>query len=97
MSTHSVALFVGDFERLHTDRQNVTNVYSHLGTLYQTEYATNLAPKLLATVEQYTGVKYALPKLDLMAVPEIATVSAMDGWGLNNFRYVSRWRMERGN
>uniref|UniRef100_A0A2S2QZ70 Thyrotropin-releasing hormone-degrading ectoenzyme n=1 Tax=Sipha flava TaxID=143950 RepID=A0A2S2QZ70_9HEMI len=89
ISTSSVAFFVGDFERLAcTDCHDVTNVYSHLGNLYQIEYITRAAPDLLNTLETYINVTYSLPKLDLLAIPRLST-SVMEGWGLSAYREQS--------
>lgn len=84
MSTCLIAYFVGEFECLENDRQNLS-VYSHLGNLYQTEYASKMAPGLLNVMERYTGIGYSLPKLDLLALPELG-LGAMENWGLNTYR-----------
>lgn len=87
MSTILVAFFVGEFETLPNKMsKNFINVYSHLGYLYQTEYASAVIPDLLSNMETYTGIKHALPKLDLLAVPELS-LGAMENWGLNTYRY----------
>lgn len=90
MSTSSVAFFVGQFECLDcNDRQSLVDVYSHLGSLYQTEYVDGVASDLLETMENYTAVKYGLPKLNLLAVPELG-LDAAGNWGLNMHRCESK-------
>lgn len=86
MSTCLIAYFVGEFEHLENERQNLY-VYSHLGNLYQTEYASKMAPGLLKAMEHYTGIEYGLPKLDLLAVPELG-LGAMENWGLNIYQWA---------
>jgi len=86
MSTYLVALFVGEFECIdYDDRQSLTDVYSHLGSLYQTGYIDETASNQLLAMENYTGVKYDLPKLNLLAVPELG-FGAVENWGLNIYR-----------
>lgn len=87
MPTFAVAYFVGEFERLNDDgnRLGPIDVYSHLGSLYQIESANVAAPGLLAALEQYTGVEYALPKLNLLAVPDLGTAVTAT-WGLTACR-----------
>ena len=48
-------------------------------------FALNLGKKLLTSYEKYFGIKYPLPKLDLIAVPDFAA-GAMENWGAITFR-----------
>ncbi|XP_025208516.1 endoplasmic reticulum aminopeptidase 1-like isoform X2 [Melanaphis sacchari] len=84
MSTCSVAFFSGEFELFRKTGQKI-NVYSHLGHLYQIEYVTNEALGLLEAMENYTGIPYAMPELNLLAVPVLG-LEQVDSWGLTTYR-----------
>jgi len=82
ISTYLVAFFVGDFYAMKT--RNVA-IYTHASYIGQAEYMANKSSYLLEAMEEYTGVDYLLPKLDLLAVPDFAA-GAMENWGLNTYR-----------
>lgn len=82
--TFLVTYFVGEFESLDKSHQKLINVYSHLGNLYQIEYINGVTSSLLKVIENYTGIKYTLPKLDLVALPELS-LDAVEQWGLNTY------------
>jgi aminopeptidase N len=80
MSTYMVNLFVGEFVP-NTNGSNVTvytqKLFAARRKLIQTE-----APKYLQVMSDYTGVRYTLPKLDLLFAP-CRVCYAMESWGLN--------------
>lgn len=86
ISTCLVAFFIGDYERVNDNQQNLINVYSYLGSLYQVEYVTREMPDLLKVIEEYTNVSFPMDKLDILTVPELG-LGAMENWGLNFYRY----------
>ena len=49
------------------------------------KFSLELGKKLLTSYEKYFGIKYPLPKLDLIAVPDFAA-GAMENWGAITFR-----------
>ncbi|XP_050434301.1 thyrotropin-releasing hormone-degrading ectoenzyme-like [Adelges cooleyi] len=83
MSTYLVAFFVGEIASLKSSSK--VNVYTRSDYLEQTQYALGIAPKLLEAMELFTGIKYKLPKLDLVALPDLG-FGAMENLGMNTFR-----------
>ena len=55
------------------------------GNISKGKYALDLGKKLLNEYEKYFGIKYPLPKLDLIAIPDFAA-GAMENWGAITFR-----------
>jgi len=81
MSSYLFVLTVGDLERVAADAGGVTvGVVTTQGKTEQGRFALDSAVKLLAYYNDYFGVKYPLPKLDLIAVPG-GFGGAMENWG----------------
>jgi len=81
MSTYLFVLVAGDLERLTGDANAVTvGVVTVAGKREQGRYALASAIDLLRYYNDYFGVKYPLPKLDLIAVPG-SVGGAMENWG----------------
>jgi aminopeptidase N len=81
MSSYLFVLTVGELERLSADADGVTvGVVTTSGKSGQGRFALDSAVKLLAYYNDYFGVKYPLPKLDLLAVPG-GFGGAMENWG----------------
>lgn len=84
ISTYLVAFFVGEFYAMKTP---AVGIYTHRSYVNQADYIASETPKLLDAMENFTGVPYALPKIDLLAIPDFAA-GAMENWGMNTYRYV---------
>ncbi|MBK5650088.1 MULTISPECIES: M1 family metallopeptidase [Bradyrhizobium] len=85
MSTYLFELTVGDLERITADAGGVTiGVVTTAGKSGQGRFALDSAVQLLAYYNDYFGVKYPLPKLDLIAVPG-GFGGAMENWGAITF------------
>jgi aminopeptidase N len=81
MSTYLFVLVAGDLERLTGNANGVTvGVVTVAGKREQGRYALASAIDILAYYNDYFGVKYPLPKLDLIAVPG-SVGGAMENWG----------------
>ncbi|MDH2383521.1 M1 family metallopeptidase [Bradyrhizobium sp. CER78] len=81
MSSYLFVLTVGELERVTADAGGVTvGVVTTAGKSGQGRFALDSAVKLLGYYNDYFGVKYPLPKLDLIAVPG-GFGGAMENWG----------------
>lgn len=81
MSTYLFVLTVGELERITAEAEGVTiGVVATTGKAAKGQFALESAVKLLARFNDYFGVKYPLPKLDLIAVPG-GFGGAMENWG----------------
>ena len=86
MSTYLVYLGVGEFEYLVSKiGKTQIRVVTTKGNKSKGKFAIDLGKKLLSSYEKYFGIKYPLPKLDLIAVPDFAA-GAMENWGAITFR-----------
>ncbi len=88
MSTYLVYLGVGNFNRI-SGKVGSTKL-SLITTQGKAEFgriAFQYAKKFIRFYESYFGIKYQLPKLDLLAIPDFAA-GAMENWGAITFREV---------
>jgi aminopeptidase N len=81
MPSYLVVLCAGDFDVL-TGSAGATKVgvYGTQGTGPQLTYALASLERLVPYFENYYGVKYPLPKIDLITVPQFFG-GAMENWG----------------
>lgn len=81
MSTYLFVLTVGELERITAEVDGVTvGVVATAGKAAKGQFALDSGVKLLSWFNDYFGVKYPLPKLDLIAVPG-GFGGAMENWG----------------
>ena len=82
MSTYLLFLGIGDFERIAMKVEGTDiGVVVNRGDAEKGRYALEEAARLLRYYNDYFGVHYALPKLDLVAAPGTITGSSMENWG----------------
>jgi aminopeptidase N len=61
-------------------------VWTPFHQLKQAQYALKVATRILPHVEKLFGIPYALPKLDLIYLPDYKPgAAAMENWGLVTF------------
>jgi tricorn protease interacting factor F2/3 len=89
MSTYLLYLGVGKFEQ-QTAKLGETDVIlaTTPGKKGLGKFAQDEAMKAIRFYERYFGIPYALPKIDLIAIPEFA-MGAMENWGAITFREVA--------
>lgn len=90
MSTYLVAFIVGEFEYIEakTKRGVLVRVFVAPGKKVQARFALQCATKILSFYESYFGIRYPLPVLDLIAIPDFAA-GAMENWGAVTYRETS--------
>jgi aminopeptidase N len=82
ISSYLLFLGVGDLERIATTVDGVEiSVLAKRGDAEHGRFALDSAVQLLRYYNEYFGVRYPLPKLDLIAVPGGGGFSAMENWG----------------
>jgi len=83
MSSYLLFFGVGDFERIARKVNGVdVGIIFKRGDGPRAQYALDAASRILPFYEDYFGVKYPLPKLDLIAGPgESQFFGAMENWG----------------
>lgn len=86
MSTYLIALAVAKLEcrEARIDGTRVA-VYTTPGQLALTGFAHEVMQTCLPRLNDYFGLRYPLPKLDLVGVPDFAA-GAMENWGAMFFR-----------
>lgn len=87
MSPYLLAFVVGELAYTETTNKNgvLIRSYSVPGKEDQTKFSLDYAAKTLEFYDEYFGLPYPLPKLDLIALPDFSS-AAMENWGLVTFR-----------
>ncbi|MBI2631192.1 M1 family metallopeptidase [Candidatus Nomurabacteria bacterium] len=97
MSTYLLAFIVGDFEcieastpsplalPLRRGRGTRVRIFTTPGKKHQAKFALDCAVKILEFYEKYFDIKYPLPALDLIAIPDFSS-GAMENWGAVTYR-----------
>ncbi|MBI2019080.1 M1 family metallopeptidase [Candidatus Daviesbacteria bacterium] len=87
MSAYLLAFIVGEFESVEKKSENgiLVRVFTTPGKKEQGRFALDVACKCLDFYEDYFGIKYPLPVLDMIAIPDFAA-GAMENWGAVTYR-----------
>jgi len=83
MASYLVAIYAGEFETVEGEADGVKlRIITTEGKRASARYALEVAQRVLTYYHQYFGVRYPLPKLDQVAVPNaFSSFGAMENWG----------------
>jgi aminopeptidase N len=85
MSTYLLFIGVGAFEFIEDAGETILRAATMPGMTRHARCSLEFARKTLGFCEEYYSIRYPLPKLDLVAVPDFAS-GAMENWGAITFR-----------
>ncbi len=85
MSTYLLFFGVGKFEFIHDRGKVLMRAATMPGMAAYAKFGLEFGRKALEFSEDYYGIKYPLPKLDLIAIADFAA-GAMENWGAITFR-----------
>eukprot|EP00743_Colponemidia_sp_Colp-15_P003241 GILK01003500.1.p1 GENE.GILK01003500.1~~GILK01003500.1.p1 ORF type:complete len:878 (-),score=175.73 GILK01003500.1:57-2477(-) len=87
MSTYLLAFVVGEFDFVSATTSSGTSVrvYTPLGKADLGRFSLAVAVQAIPFYEKLFDIKYPLPKMDLLAIPDFAA-GAMENWGCVTYR-----------
>ncbi|KAH8332337.1 hypothetical protein KR074_001324 [Drosophila pseudoananassae] len=90
MSTYLVAYSVNDFSHKPSTLPNsaLFRTWARPNAIDQCDFAAEFGPKVLQYYEQFFGIKFPLPKIDQIAIPDFSA-GAMENWGLVTYREIA--------
>jgi len=89
MSSYLLYFGMGEFERLRGKYRNIAlSVVTVPGKIRLGENALDYGRKFLKYYEDYFGVRFPLPKMDLIAIPDFA-ISGMENWGAITYSEIA--------
>ena len=83
MSTYLIAFIVSDFKYAIATKNFL--IWSREGAIEQAKYIAAVGPLLLNEMVKFLDLKYPMPKMDVVAVPDFSA-GAMENWGLTTYR-----------
>ncbi|XP_059490234.1 aminopeptidase N [Neocloeon triangulifer] len=86
MSTYAISFLTSDLMAGPREEDEIVRVFSRPALAEETEYARRVAPKALDYFEKTLGVRFPLPKLDLVALPGFNAPVPAENWGLVFYR-----------
>eukprot|EP00397_Hematodinium_sp_SG-2012_P006175 GEMP01006203.1.p1 GENE.GEMP01006203.1~~GEMP01006203.1.p1 ORF type:complete len:870 (+),score=182.13 GEMP01006203.1:35-2644(+) len=89
MSTYLLAFIVGEFDLLQdvTKEGTIVRCLAVPGKSSQLKFALKCGVKCLEYYNEFFGLPYPLPKMDMIAIPDFAA-GAMENWGLVTYREI---------
>ncbi|MCP4683418.1 MAG: M1 family metallopeptidase [Desulfobacterales bacterium] len=85
MSTYLLFFGVGPFEFIVDEKDNRVRGATMPGMSKHVKFGIDFGRKSLGFCEDFYGIDYPIPKLDLIAIPDFA-FGAMENWGAITFR-----------
>ncbi|XP_068248686.1 aminopeptidase N-like isoform X2 [Palaemon carinicauda] len=88
MSTYLVAFAVSDFHSIQLtadDSPTIIRAVTRAAVQKDTNFAGDVSRKALSFFEQFFHIRFPLPKIDMIALPE-NSFAAMENWGLITYR-----------
>lgn len=87
MSSYLLAFIIGELEHISVKSKRGVKIRIHTtpGKKNQAKFAADFTKQALDYLENYFGIPYPLPVLDLLAIPDFAA-GAMENWGAITFR-----------
>ncbi|TRY78485.1 hypothetical protein TCAL_06176 [Tigriopus californicus] len=86
MSTYLLAFLISEFQpTVGIDSDIDFSIYHMPGKEDQAVKAAEVGPRVLKYYEDYFGIDYPLPKMDMAAIPDFSA-GAMENWGLITYR-----------
>lgn len=67
MSTYLLAFVVTDFEHMESGK---FSVWARAEAIRSAKYALEIGPQILKFYEEFFGISYPLPKMDMISLPD---------------------------
>ena len=83
MSPHLLAFIVSDYDYTENEFETNFRIWHDKAKKDQAKLAADNLPKIVHFYEDYFGISYPLPKMDMAAIPD--PFGAMENWGLITF------------
>ncbi len=97
MSTYLLYIGVGEFERISTKLDGVEiGAVTVGGKVELSRMALDFTKRFLKFYQDYFGIKFPLPKLDVIGIPDFSS-GAMENWGAVTFRETEMLGTDKGS
>lgn len=80
MSTYLLSFVICDYVPIEGDGK--VTIWAPEEKVDGVRWAAEAAPGLLKILENYVGIEYTLPKLDMFVAPKLGSIGGMENWGL---------------
>lgn len=84
--TYILAYTISDFYNVTGGGSTPLRTFARSNAIHGAVYSVEIGEKLLQAYDDYFGIKFALPKMDQVAVADFP-FSAMENWGMVVYKY----------